>query len=278
MTVPLAPCVPPEPTTLARRTGASNPPALRAATTAFHRLLYLLTALPLGALWLAVLISGWVFVVVLAITPLLPAALIAFDASVRFAVWVEGYLARRLLGAPVAPRRIAAGRRSYWGSVGGVLGDGRFWAGQAFLLLRFVLGLVTAVLVLSVLAAGLEGVFAPVVYRFVPTEDANGLDFGFWLVDTLREAMLLVPVGLILLAWGIGLLHGSAALWRQLATSMLGGWCRTRRRQDDDASRHAAPSDVAVPIQGVTNPASLRGGRLAALDIRQFTSHRTRRA
>jgi len=199
-----------------------GPTVLEPATTAFHRLLYLASAIPLGALWLTLVISGWVVVVVLAITPLLPAALIAFDRAIRFGAWVEGYLARRLLGAAARPRRLAPEGLGYWRSVGGVLGDAPFWRGQAFGLLRFGLGLVSAVVVLSVVAGGLEGVLAPLLHRILPTEDGHGLDFGIWLVDTLPESLLLVPVGVVLLAAGAGLAVAFGALWRALATSLLG--------------------------------------------------------
>ena len=207
--------------TTRHRAEPSTRPVL--GTTTGRRLLYLTSALPLGAVWLAVLIAGWVVVPVLAITPLLPAVLIGFAAVVRFSVWVEGFLARRLLGAPVAPRRLATERRGYWASVPGTLGDRRFWTGQAFLALRAVLGLVTATVVLAVLAAGLEGVLAPLIYRFIPTDDTHGIDFGVWLVDTLPESLLLVPVGFVLLAAGIGLAHVAASAWRSLAVGLLGG-------------------------------------------------------
>ena len=185
-------------------------------------MLYLLSAVPLGALWLALLIVGWVVTTVLAITPLLPAALIAFAGAVRFSVWIEGQLARRLLGAPTRPRRLAAGRGSYWGAVRGILGDTRFWKGQVFLFLRFVLGLVSAILVLSVIGAGLEAVLAPILRGIIPVDDTYGIDLGFWLVDTFAESLLLVPVGLVLLLAGFGLLHGLARVRRRLAVAMLG--------------------------------------------------------
>jgi hypothetical protein len=91
------------------------------------------------------------------------------------------------------------------------------------MLLRCVLGLVTATVVLAVLASGLEGVLAPLLHRWIPTDDTHGIDLGFWLVDTLPESLLLVPVGVVLLAVGIGLIHLFASMWRSLAVAMLGG-------------------------------------------------------
>jgi hypothetical protein len=192
-------------------------------TLTARRSLYLLSALPLGALWFSLLVTAWVVVAVLAITPLLPAILIAFAAAVRFAAWVEGHLARRLLGVPVWPRRVATQRRGYWASVPGVLGDARFWRSQAFMLLRSVLGLITAVVVLSVIAAGAHGVLAPLLYRSIPNDGVRGIDMGIWVVDTLPESFLLVPVGVALLAVGVALVHLAASAWRSLAAALLGG-------------------------------------------------------
>lgn len=201
---------------------ATTPTASATGTTTVHRLLYLSSALPLGAMWLALLVTGWVVTTVSAITPLLPAVLIGFAAAVRFSVWVEGHLARRLLGAPTRPRRVADRQRGYWASVPGVLGDARFWKGQAFLLLRFVVGLLSGTLVLAVLGAALEALLAPLLARIIPAGDTHGIDLGFWLVDTFAESLVLVPVGALLLVAAFALLHGLARMWRRLAVAMLG--------------------------------------------------------
>jgi len=186
-------------------------------------LLYLVSALVLGGPWLALVVTGTALAVALAITPLLPAVLIGFAAAVRFCGWVEGYLARRLLVAPAAPRRVGPTRRGYWASVPAVLGHGRFWSTQAFLFLRFLLGTVTGTVTLSFLGAGLYGIAAPLVYRWIPADEgANGIDFEFWKADTLGEAALLVPVGLVLLVATWGLIRLFAAMWRALAVGMLG--------------------------------------------------------
>ena len=93
---------------------------------------------------------------------------------------------------------------------------------QAFLLLRFVLGLISGTLVLAVLGAALEALLAPLLTRILPAGDTHGIDLGFWLVDTFPESLLLVPVGAVLLVAAFGLLHGVARMWRRLAVAMLG--------------------------------------------------------
>ena len=192
-------------------------------TATLHGLLYLVSALPLAGLWLALLITGTTVALALAITPLLPAVLIGFGAAVRFCAWLEGYLARRLVGARSAPRRRARPRRGYWNAIRTELGDGAFWRGQAFLVLRAVLGLITGVVTLSFLGAGLQGLAAPLVYRWIPADEgANGIDFEIWKADTLGKATLLVPVGVALLVATWGLVHLFAAMWRGIASGVLG--------------------------------------------------------
>src|SRR6188472_84560 len=76
--------------------------SLRDAQT--HRtLLFLLTALPVGAVALALLIAGWTICLVLAITPLVVPALIGFRAAVGLLARAEAGLARSLLGSERLP-------------------------------------------------------------------------------------------------------------------------------------------------------------------------------
>jgi hypothetical protein len=193
--------------------------------TTLHRFLYLMSALPLAAVWIAVLVGGAALSVGLAITPLVFGVLFGFGACVRFLAWVEGFLARRLLRAPAFPRRVASHGGNYWQAGFATLRDRRFWRGVAFGWLRAVLGLVTGVVTLAVLTNGLGYAGAPLWYRFIPADDhqRNGIDLGFWHVDTLGESLLLVPVGVVLFAAGIGLIHLFGSMWRRIAVGVLGG-------------------------------------------------------
>lgn len=198
---------------------------LHAATTTLHRFLYLLSALPLAGVWIALLVGGWALSLGLAITPLVFGVLIGFGVCVRFMAWVEGYLARRLLQAPAYPRRAPSRRGNYWHAGMATLRDGRFWRGQAFGWLRALLGLVTGVLTLAFIANGVGYATAPIWYRFIPGDDGarNGIDTGIWHVDTLGESFLLMPAGVALLAAGIALTHLFGSMWRRIAVGVLGG-------------------------------------------------------
>ncbi|HEX2497489.1 MAG TPA: sensor domain-containing protein, partial [Actinomycetes bacterium] len=190
----------------------------------YRTLLFLVTGVPLGALWLAMLIAGWALTVALAITPLVIVVLLGFSAAIALAGLAERAIARDLLGAPGGPRRRAAKASGYWRRGAVVLKAAVFWRTQVYLLARFLLGLPMAIVELALFAQGLFIATAPIHYRWVPQDGGqHGLDFGFWLVDTLPEALLLVPVGLLLVITAANLAIPFTALWRGLSYALLGG-------------------------------------------------------
>ncbi len=189
---------------------------------------FLLSALPLGIVWLAALVTAWSVTLGIAFTPLVVPALIGVGLLVRGCGAVEAALGRTLLGAPVggAPGRPAKGLlRRAWDTIA----DPCMWATQAYLALRVTVGFALAVGLLALTASALLLAVAPAVYWAFP----HGIDVGLYRAHTLPLALTLVPVGLVALAltaWGIGLL---AAPWRALATVLLGREDQpmTRRRE-----------------------------------------------
>ena len=190
----------------------------------YRTLLFLVTGIPLGVLWLGVLIAGWTLTVALAITPLVIVVLLGFSAATALAGQAERAIARDLLGAPGGPLRRAARATGYWRRGAVVLKASVFWKTQVYLLARALLGLPMALVELELIAQGLLLATAPIHYRWWPQDGGeHGLDFGFWLVDTLPEALLVVPVGVLLVTAAANLAVPFAALWRRLSYALLGG-------------------------------------------------------
>jgi signal transduction histidine kinase len=190
----------------------------------YRTLLFLVTGIPLGVLWLGVLIAGWTLTVALAITPLVIVVLLGFSAATVLAGQAERAIARDLLGAPGGPLRRAARATGYWRRGAVVLKASVFWKTQVYLLARALLGLPMALVELELIAQGLLLVTAPINYRWFPQDGGqHGLDFGFWLIDTLPEALLVVPVGVLLVTAAANLAVPFAALWRGLSYALLGG-------------------------------------------------------
>jgi signal transduction histidine kinase len=236
---------------------------LEAPMKTARTLLYLLTAIPLGAIGLAVLIAGWVVVPILAITPLVVPALVAYRAAVGGLARVEGALANALLGTSTAPPARSTGPSGFWRRAGNILADGAFWRQQSFLLLRFAVGGSLALAEAALIVGGLGYVAMPIWYRW---GDQN---FGSWQVDTLGRAFLLVPVGLAALTLGLLLARPLRALFRSLAYGLLrdGGpdyldpaspTARVRRRRALEV--HAA-AFAAVGVLSVAIWAGTTAGR-----------------
>jgi len=228
---------------------------LEAPMKTARTLLYLLSALPLGAIGLALLIAGWVVVPILAITPLVVPALVAFRAAVGGLARIEGALANALLGTSTAPPARSEGPRGFWRRAGNILADASFWRQQTFLLLRFAVGGTLAIAEASLIVGGIGYIAMPIWYRW---GDQN---FGSWEIDTLGRAFLLVPAGVAGLAVGLLLLRPLGALARSLAAGLLGGGgpqyldpasptarARRRRALEVHAAAFAALAIVSVVI------------------------------
>jgi signal transduction histidine kinase len=182
-------------------------------------LAFVLSGLPLGIAWFVLLVTGWSVGLGLAITLLGLPILIALGAACHGAAALERTLANSLLGTgarrpakrPV-PRGILARLRDW-------VADPVVWRAQAYMLLRFVLGLPAAVAVLAVAGAGGALAALPFYYR---TGDEEVV--AVWDVDSLWEALLCAVVGLVILAVAVPwVTRGIAAAWAPLARGLLDG-------------------------------------------------------
>jgi signal transduction histidine kinase len=184
----------------------------------YRRLLYLLSALPLGLVWFVSLLVVWSLCLGLAITPfVLPLALILGAITRAFAA-VEAEIARSLLGvdarAPGSPSR----GLGFWRSVRATFGRG-FWQAQAYLLIRWLTGITISAVLLSLLAAALGMIFAPIWLPLVH----GGWDLGFWRPRTFAQSLGLVPLGVILLPATVLTANPLASPFGPIATELLPG-------------------------------------------------------
>jgi signal transduction histidine kinase len=191
-------------------------------TTLGRTLLFVLSALPLGVVGYVFVVAGWPLTLALAITPLVVPVLLAFGWLVRLLVLGEAAIASTLLGTPTARPPARPPVRGYWRRALAVLQDKTFWKGQVYALLRFVVGLPTAIVMVALMASGLGAATAFVWYRWIPQDGGgHGLDFGAWHTDTFFENVLLIPAGCVVLALAVALLIPIRAVWRRVATALL---------------------------------------------------------
>jgi signal transduction histidine kinase len=184
---------------------------------AVRTLVFLLAAVPVGALALGVLIAGWVAASVLAVTPLCVPALVGFRRAVGGVAWLDAEIANRLLGTTVRPPLRSPGPRGFWNAGLNVVRDRAFWRQQAYLLTRQTLGFGVGVGEWTLLAASLGALTLPIWYRW------SAPDLGSWHIDTLGRALLGVPTGIVGLVIVLLLLRPLLAGSRLLVASLLGG-------------------------------------------------------
>ena len=223
---------------------------IRGVIGKLRTLAFLLAAVLIGPLALAVLIAGWVVVPVVAITPLLIPALVGFRYAVGGLARMDGGIADGLLGTSVTPPLQSPGPRGFWRSGLNVLADGAFWRQQAYLLLRLTVGVAFAVAEFSLLAAGLGALTLPIWYRWSTTGSTPFPRIGSWHVDTLGRALLGVPVGIVVLAIGLLMLGPLAAGSRRLVNSLLAGV--EERREPTLGQRRASLKAHAATYAVVT--------------------------
>jgi signal transduction histidine kinase len=182
---------------------------------------YLLASMFVGLAWFTILSVGltlgagllivWVGVLVLALT------LLAW----RGGAWLERRWVRATLGVhiPDPYRPLPAG--SLWQRARVLAGDPATWKDLTYLILLLPLGMVWFVVTTTLWAFGLGGLTAPLWY-WIPSIGgvavfANG-DRGWFVLDTLPEALLACVVGAALCvaaAWAVKAMataHGALAL------------------------------------------------------------------
>jgi hypothetical protein len=225
-------------------------------------LVYLALAFPLGLFYFVFLVVGlsvglslvivWVGIFVLGITAACWWAFAAF----------ERYLADTLLHTRLAPApqpwRSAQGT---WPRIKAHFSAGATWKDLAFLFVKFPLGLLSFTVVVSLGAAALAFLGAPFYYRYAESTGAHGavhhgIYFGVWTVDRLWEALLLVPIGILLTILVFHAFNGLAAMWRGVARGLL---------VRDDGSRPVAtaaeaPRGPAAPPPAPAQPSAAGPG------------------
>lgn len=187
-------------------------PLVRGET--YRSLAFLAAAVPVGAAALALLIAGWVGSLVLLVTPLVVAVLIAFRGGVGLLAAADAALARALLGVETQPR-FRSGGHGYWRRGGAVVADRAFWKQQAYLALRLTVGFALGIAEISLIAGALGAIAFPVTYRW------QDLHFGSWQVDTFPRSLVLVPAGIVGLAAAGWLAVLLGRMWGALVRTLL---------------------------------------------------------
>ncbi len=190
------------------------------------------------------LVIIWVGIFILALTAAAWWAFASFERSLA-----DGLLGTHLRPAP-RPWQAANGT---WPRIKAHFASLATWKDLAFLCLKFPLGLASFILAVTLGALSLALIAAPFYYGHVRSTGAGGavtrgIDFGAWTVDRLWQALLLVPLGVLLLIVSLHVFNGLAAVWRAIARGLLES-AGEPRPQATAASEAAGPSlaDTQAP-------------------------------
>lgn len=162
-------------------------------------LLYLFLAFPLGLAYFILLVVGfslgfslliiWVGVIILAL--LFP--------TIWLLISFERLQTTHLLGMPI-PITVPSTSEttSLWQKLKSFLTDPATWKGVLFILLKFPIGIISFVFLVTGFAVLFSMIFSPLIISW------NPIHFGVWKVDTISEAIGLSMLGLMALP---GLFH-----------------------------------------------------------------------
>lgn len=214
-------------------------PALRvfgivADPRAYLSTLYLLLSFPLGIFYFVFLVTGLSLGLGLIITllgiPILVGVIVVSCGLVGF----ERLLTMRMLRVSIPPMRRGDPPSALWARLRRLVTSPATWKGIGYLVAKFPLGIISFVIVVSLLAITLSLVLAPFYYQL------PGVVFGWpggWQVGTMSEALVASLAG-------IGLLIGSLHAFRWMA------WVYGRfARLALGTRRCASPPAPAVPAE-----------------------------
>ena len=183
----------------------------------YLNILYLLLAFPLGIGYFVFLVVGLVLGLGLFIT-WFGIVILLMVLGVSWALTIlERELAIRMLGIDIPPmsRENTIGQ-SIWRRLVTHLANPVTWTGFIYLIFKFPVGIFSFVITVVLLSVPLGFVTAPIYYRW------GEINFGFWRIDTLPEALALVPIGLVVGIITPHVLNLAAFLSGRFAYFMLG--------------------------------------------------------
>ncbi|WP_435073128.1 sensor domain-containing protein [Halorubrum sp. HHNYT27] len=187
----------------------------------YRHLLYLLLAVPLGFAYWTLFAFGVAFGLALSVALVGFVILFATLIGARLAAGLERRLANALLGTSLRrPNDLAAAE----GALGGVrkYTDAQStWTGLGFVSLKFWVS-VLAFVPLFLLASALPLVVAPLRYPYTTDfGEVNGEPVT-WAIDTLPEALVALPVGVVGVLLALHVANLVAYVARRMAVSLLG--------------------------------------------------------
>lgn len=224
--------------------------------------LYLLLAFPLGLFYFIFLVTGlslglatiiiWIGLLILALVFAAWYAFIAFERQMAI-----GLLREEI---PPMSRQDLTGK-SLWQKFTATIRNPVTWKGLVYLLVKFPLGTLSFVVLVTFLSLSAAFIGLPFYYSYIhPTVDLslNGVYYfnPIWLIDTLPEALLGSLAGLFIALISLHIFNGLAWVSAKFARVMLGNFSpASQPPQASPAVMDTGPApQMPAPAEPVVEP------------------------
>jgi hypothetical protein len=188
----------------------------------YRNLLYLLLAFPLGMAYYVILVTGFALGLGLSVLVVGLGILLVTVIGLRYVASFERWLANALLGTEIgAPNDVEKDGDGIVETAKAYLRASSTWRGLGFIFLKFWLGVLSFVLLVTFLGVAVELLLIPVF-----PEGTLNVQIGGWTVaqtiETTTEQAIAVPVGAVLAVVAMHILNAFARVNASIASSLLG--------------------------------------------------------
>jgi len=206
----------------ADRYSVSNVVGVVADPQSYRNLLYLVLAFPLGLIYYFILVFGFVLGIALSVFVVGLGILMGTAIGLRYLASFERRLANRLLGTNIAaPDDVDRASHGIVGTAKAYLRASSTWRGLGFLALKFPIGVLSFILLVTFLGTGVDLFMSPVAPGGFFNVEMAGWEVARS-VETTAERAVAVPVGAVLAVVALHLLNAFAAANAAIASSLLG--------------------------------------------------------
>jgi hypothetical protein len=209
-------------TSSSTRNSVANIVGVVADGQTYENLLYLLLAFPLGIAYYVILMVGVTVGLGLSILVIGLGILLATVIGLRYIASFERSLANTLLGTNISkPDDVEKAREGIVGTAKAYLQASSTWRGLGFIALKFPIGVLSFVLLVTFLGTAVELLLIPLFPGGVFNVEVAG-----WVVaesvETPTEQVIAVPAGAILVLLAFHILNAFARANASIASSLLG--------------------------------------------------------
>jgi len=188
----------------------------------YRNLLYLLLAFPLGIAYYVLLMLGFTLGLVLSVLVVGLGVLIGTVIGLRFIESFERRLANTLLGTAIpAPDDVEKDDEGIVGTVKAYLQAPSTWRGLGFVILKFWIGVLSFVLLVTFLGTAIELLMLPLFPEGVLQVQVNEWEVAQSFETTTQRAVA-VPIGAALGIVALHILNAFAGANASIASSLLG--------------------------------------------------------